>query len=205
MIFPALDPCCPASLLPVLFPLPPHHPLPTNKQDTEPVNHSALLTTLLLPALRLHLLPKLSVDVHLLVLEADSDAAVLSAGLTAASAAIADAGIPMSALAVGSVVVSIVLGSFFCTNVLHAGISVCMHKCEVTIRRSRDRTWFSGANVGNDFMHHPLITLLRAVVGRDGMGAGVGGKAVVNTVPLSFAPAPTSSRSKFLLPINTTS
>jgi exosome complex component MTR3 len=44
--------------------------------------------------------------VHLLVLEADSDAAVLSAGLTAASAAIADAGIPMNALAVGSVVVS---------------------------------------------------------------------------------------------------
>jgi exosome complex component MTR3 len=79
-------------------------------QDTEPVNHAALLTNLLLPALRLHLLPKLSVDVHLLVLEADGDAAVLSAGLTAASAAIADAGIPMSALAVGSVVVSLAQG-----------------------------------------------------------------------------------------------
>ncbi|RSH79837.1 uncharacterized protein EHS24_009497 [Apiotrichum porosum] len=73
-------------------------------RDTEPVNHTALLTQLLLPALRLHLLPKLSVDVHILVLEADSDAAVLSAGLTAACAAVTDAGIPINGLAVGSVV-----------------------------------------------------------------------------------------------------
>ncbi|KAL1413272.1 3'-5'-exoribonuclease [Vanrija albida] len=76
-------------------------------RDTEPVNHSVLLTQLLLPSLRLHLLPKLSIDVHLLVLEGDSDAAVLSAGLTACSAAIADAGIPMSGLTVGSSVASL--------------------------------------------------------------------------------------------------
>lgn len=76
-------------------------------QDTEPVNLSTLLAQLLLPALRLHLLPKLSVDVHVLVLEADTEAAVLSAGLSACCAAIADAGIPMSGLAVGTVVVSL--------------------------------------------------------------------------------------------------
>lgn len=67
---------------------------------------AALLTQLLLPALRLDLFPKLSIDVHLLVLEADSDAAVLASGLTAACAAIADAGIPLTGLVVGSSAVS---------------------------------------------------------------------------------------------------
>ena len=70
-------------------------------QDTEPAAISSQLTTHLLPALQLHLLPKSALDVHLLILESDSIPNVLSAGLTVASAAIADAGIPMNALGVG--------------------------------------------------------------------------------------------------------
>ncbi|BEJ15886.1 hypothetical protein CspHIS471_0504910 [Cutaneotrichosporon sp. HIS471] len=73
-------------------------------RDTEPVSHAAVLTNLLLPAVHLHLLPKMSVDVHIYVLEGDSDASVLAAGLSAACAALADAGIPLSGLAVGSTV-----------------------------------------------------------------------------------------------------
>lgn len=63
---------------------------------------SALLTSHLIPALQLHLLPKSALDVHLLILESDILPNVLSAGLTVASAAIADAGIPMFGLGVGS-------------------------------------------------------------------------------------------------------
>ena len=59
---------------------------------------------MLLPCLQLHLLPKSSVDVFLLVLESDSVPNTLSAGFTVASAALANAGIPMSALGVGAVV-----------------------------------------------------------------------------------------------------
>lgn len=73
-------------------------------KDTEPVPLSTLLTQHLLPTIRLHLLPKSSIDVHLLVLESDAVSNVLSAGLTVASAAVADAGIPMSALGVGTVI-----------------------------------------------------------------------------------------------------
>lgn len=73
-------------------------------QDTEPAALSTLLTQLLLPSLHLHLLPKSSVDVYLLVLESDTLPSVLSGGLTVASAAIADAGIAMGALGVGAVV-----------------------------------------------------------------------------------------------------
>lgn len=75
-------------------------------QDTEPIDLAAVLSQLLLPALRLDLFPKLSIDIHILVLEADTDAAVLSSGLTAACAAVADAGIPLTGLVVGSLVVS---------------------------------------------------------------------------------------------------
>jgi exosome complex component MTR3 len=64
------------------------------------------LTQLLLPALHLHLFPKSTIDVFILVLESDSLSNLLSAGMTVASAAVADAGIPMGGLAVGSVVVS---------------------------------------------------------------------------------------------------
>ncbi|WVR04800.1 hypothetical protein IAU60_001812 [Kwoniella sp. DSM 27419] len=75
-------------------------------RDTEPLPLSVLLTQSLLPTLQLHLLPKSSVDVYLLVLESDTPTNVLSAGLTVASAAIADAGIAMNGLGAGSVVVN---------------------------------------------------------------------------------------------------
>ncbi|OWZ51198.1 exosome complex component MTR3 [Cryptococcus neoformans var. grubii Br795] len=76
-------------------------------RDTEPLPLSNLLTQLLLPTLHLHLLPKSSIDVYLLVLESDTLTNVLSAGLTVASAAVADAGIEMAALGVGGAVASI--------------------------------------------------------------------------------------------------
>lgn len=60
------------------------------------------MTAHLLPALQLHLFPKSVIDVHLLVLESDLPTNVLATGLTVASAAIADAGIPMYALGVGT-------------------------------------------------------------------------------------------------------
>jgi ribonuclease PH len=75
------------------------------QQDTEPAQLSTLLTQLLLPTLQLHLLPKSSLDVYLLILESDTMAGVLSAGLTVAGAAVADAGIGMWGLGVGGVVV----------------------------------------------------------------------------------------------------
>lgn len=76
-------------------------------QDTEPTHLTTLLTQLLLPTLRLELLPKASLDVYLLVLESDSIEGVLAAGLTVASAACADAGggVEMSGLGVGVVTV----------------------------------------------------------------------------------------------------
>ncbi|GFZ47955.1 hypothetical protein JCM24511_05702 [Saitozyma sp. JCM 24511] len=80
------------------------HPRRAPLRDTEPAALSTLLTQLLLPSLHLHLLPKSSVDVYLLILESDTLTSVLSAGLTVASAAIADAGIAMGALGVGAVV-----------------------------------------------------------------------------------------------------
>jgi exosome complex component MTR3 len=76
----------------------------TDKQDTEPVSLSTLLTQLLLPTLHLHLFPKSTIDVFILVLESDSLSNLLSAGMTVSSAAVADAGIPMGGLGVGSVV-----------------------------------------------------------------------------------------------------
>ncbi|WVF69584.1 hypothetical protein IAT40_004362 [Kwoniella sp. CBS 6097] len=75
-------------------------------RDTEPIPLSVLLTQSLIPTLQLHLLPKSSIDVYLLVLESDTPTNVLSAGLTVASAAIADAGIAMNGLGVGSVIAS---------------------------------------------------------------------------------------------------
>ncbi|WWD00816.1 hypothetical protein V866_007753 [Kwoniella sp. B9012] len=73
-------------------------------RDTEPISLSQLLSQSLIPTIQLHLLPKSSIDVYLLVLETDTPTNVLSAGLTVASAAIADAGIAMYALGTGSVV-----------------------------------------------------------------------------------------------------
>ena len=52
----------------------------------------------LLPSLRLELFPKSTIDVFITVLEADGDAACVTAGSIAASAALADAGIEMLGL-----------------------------------------------------------------------------------------------------------
>ncbi|KAK4683762.1 exosome complex component MTR3, partial [Tremellales sp. Uapishka_1] len=81
------------------------HPRRAPLRDTEPASLSTLLTQLLLPTLQLHLLPKSSLDVYILVLESDTISGVLSSGLTVASAAVADAGIQMNGLGVGAVVV----------------------------------------------------------------------------------------------------
>ncbi|WWD21685.1 hypothetical protein CI109_106171 [Kwoniella shandongensis] len=70
-------------------------------RDTEPLPLSALLTQSLLPTIHLHQYPKSSIDIYLVVLESDVLSNVLSAGLTVASAAIADAGIQMTGLGVG--------------------------------------------------------------------------------------------------------
>lgn len=75
-----------------------------DSQDTEPAALSGLLTQLILPSLHLHLLPKSSVDVFLMVLESDDVSDLLGAAHTVATAAIADAGIAMSGLGVGCVV-----------------------------------------------------------------------------------------------------
>ncbi|RXK39197.1 hypothetical protein M231_03554 [Tremella mesenterica] len=83
------------------------HPRRAPLRDTEPIPLSTLLYRLLLPCLQLHLLPKSSIDVFLLILESDTLSNTLSAALTVASGAIANAGIPMSALGIGGVVVSI--------------------------------------------------------------------------------------------------
>ncbi|WVQ75831.1 hypothetical protein IAR50_005464 [Cryptococcus sp. DSM 104548] len=73
-------------------------------RDTEPLPLSNLLTQLLLPSLHLSAFPKAQLDIFLLVLESSSPASVLSAGLTVASAAVADAGVEMGGLGVGAVV-----------------------------------------------------------------------------------------------------
>ncbi|ORX34079.1 3' exoribonuclease family, domain 1-domain-containing protein [Kockovaella imperatae] len=70
-------------------------------RDTEPAALSSLIHSHLLPALQLHLLPKSALDIQILVIESDSVPNVLSAALTVASMAVADAGIPMNGLGVG--------------------------------------------------------------------------------------------------------
>jgi len=74
-------------------------------QDTEPPHLSHLLHSHLLPALQLHTLPKSSIDIYLLVLQSESPSieSVLASGLTVCAAAVADAGIAMNGLAVGTV------------------------------------------------------------------------------------------------------
>jgi exosome complex component MTR3 len=72
-------------------------------QDTEPAPLSHLLSQHLIPTLHLHLLPKSTLDIHLLILQSDTLPNVLATSLTVATAALADAGIPMSALGIGAV------------------------------------------------------------------------------------------------------
>ncbi|WWC68152.1 uncharacterized protein I206_102075 [Kwoniella pini CBS 10737] len=75
-------------------------------RDTEPIHLSQLLTQSLIPAIQLEQFPKSSIDIYLLILESDSTSNVISSGLTVASSAIADAGIPMNGLSTGSIVIS---------------------------------------------------------------------------------------------------
>ncbi|CDZ97352.1 Exosomal 3'-5' exoribonuclease complex, subunit Rrp41 and related exoribonucleases [Phaffia rhodozyma] len=72
-------------------------------RDTEPPTPATLLSQSLLPALRLHLLPKSQLDVYLLVLESDGMEGIVSAGATVAGAALAAVGgtVEMSGLVVG--------------------------------------------------------------------------------------------------------
>lgn len=82
-----------------------HLLLPCSAQDTEPPHLSHLLTQSLLPALTLHLSqhPKSVTDIWLLVLQSESPSleSTLSAGLSVACAALADAGVALNGLGVG--------------------------------------------------------------------------------------------------------
>ena len=79
-----------------------------SSRDTEAPVPAALVQQALLPAIRLDLLPKSSIDVHITVL--DSDTSVLGCaamGATAASAALAEAGVQMLGLVTGATAVRI--------------------------------------------------------------------------------------------------
>lgn len=65
---------------------------------------SILLEEALAPAVRLHMYPKSIIDVFVHVLQFDASPSTLAAAITAASIAIADAGIEMRDIVIGSVV-----------------------------------------------------------------------------------------------------
>ncbi|KAF9306165.1 hypothetical protein BGZ74_007367 [Mortierella antarctica] len=67
----------------------------TNVRDPQEKNLSLIITQALTPAVRLDLLPKSAIDVYITVLESDGISSCLSAAITAASAALAHAGIEM--------------------------------------------------------------------------------------------------------------
>ncbi|KAK4054606.1 3'-5'-exoribonuclease [Microbotryomycetes sp. JL221] len=73
----------------------------TPGKDTEAANLSAVLHQSLLPAIRLDLLPKSQIDLFVTILESDGSDADISAGITAASTALAEAGVQMFGLVVG--------------------------------------------------------------------------------------------------------
>ncbi|SNX87090.1 related to SKI6 - Exosome non-catalytic core component [Melanopsichium pennsylvanicum] len=76
----------------------------TPGKTTESENLSVLLHQALLPSLRLDLLPKASLDVHIMVLQTDGlDESCIAASCIAATTALASAGIEMFGLVVGSV------------------------------------------------------------------------------------------------------
>ena len=64
-------------------------------QDSQEREFSLLLDQSLSPAVRLELYPKSTVDIYITVLETDGTAATLAASITAASLALADAGVEM--------------------------------------------------------------------------------------------------------------
>ncbi|SPO31033.1 related to SKI6 - Exosome non-catalytic core component [Ustilago trichophora] len=76
----------------------------TPGKTTESTNLSSLLHQALLPSLRLDLLPKASLDIHIMVLQTDGlDESCIAASCIAATTALASAGIEMYGLVVGSV------------------------------------------------------------------------------------------------------
>ncbi|ORY55749.1 mRNA transport regulator 3 [Leucosporidium creatinivorum] len=73
----------------------------TPGKDTESASLSATLQQSLLPSLILEALPKSQIDLFLTILESDGSDADISAGVTAASVALAEAGVQMYGLVVG--------------------------------------------------------------------------------------------------------
>lgn len=72
-------------------------------KDVESPSCAALVEQALLPAIRLDLLPKASIDVHITVLDMDtSTAGCVALAVTAASVALAEAGIEMFGLVTGA-------------------------------------------------------------------------------------------------------
>lgn len=75
-------------------------------KDVESHSSAALVEQALLPAIRLDLLPKASIDVYITVLDMDtSTAGCVALAVTAASAALAEAGIEMYGLVAGATAV----------------------------------------------------------------------------------------------------
>lgn len=74
-----------------------------SSKESEIAGAAAFVQQALLPAIRLDLLPKSSIDVHIMVLDVDTSLLGCCAlGVTAASAAIAEAGVQMLGLVVGA-------------------------------------------------------------------------------------------------------
>ncbi|RUS24603.1 ribosomal protein S5 domain 2-type protein [Jimgerdemannia flammicorona] len=66
-----------------------------NQRDSQEKEYSQILSEALAPAVRLELFPKAMIDVFVTVLENDGTASCLAGAITAASVAIADAGLEM--------------------------------------------------------------------------------------------------------------
>ena len=75
-------------------------------QDTESPTLSSTLQQSLLPAIILESLPKSQIDLFVTILESDGSDDDISAGVTAASVAMAEAGVQMRGLVVGCSAVS---------------------------------------------------------------------------------------------------
>lgn len=74
------------------------------KQTTESAHLSGVLHQALLPSLRLDLLPKASLDIHIMVIQTDGlEESCIAAACIAATTALASAGIEMYGLVVGTV------------------------------------------------------------------------------------------------------
>lgn len=77
-------------------------------RDVESPSAAALVQQALLPAIRLDLLPKASVDVYVTVLDMDTSmSGCIALAVTAASAALAEAGIEMFGLVTGATAVCV--------------------------------------------------------------------------------------------------